>query len=237
MRVEARDRVGPMPSAPARVRSPPPQPDIVRTPLGAAAPAAFWSALVGLAAVTVLVVLAWAAAPEVGTPPSAALASGGQAWLLIQGGDLQLAQGSLTLVPWGLLLLPAYVLVRSGRWAVARSRRAFLGRCCPHDRSARCGLRIDRARRCPGFGDRGGPARSVVGHGGYGARGPRRRWVGRAHGFGPARVDPHRASHHCDHRGSRCDGRSLGPGGWGRLDGRCIAWPGTGGRSTSCGAR
>ncbi len=89
----------------------------MRTPLGAAAPAAFWSALVGLAAVTVLVVIAWAAAPEAGTPPSAALASGGQAWLLIQGGDLQLAQGSLTLVPWGLLLLPAYVLVRSGRWA------------------------------------------------------------------------------------------------------------------------
>ncbi len=91
--------------------------DTIRTPLGAALPAALWSAAVGLAAVTVLVVLGWAAAPDGGTPPSIAVAAGGQAWLLVHGANLDLAAGSLSLTPLGLLLLPCYVLVRSGQWA------------------------------------------------------------------------------------------------------------------------
>ena len=101
------------PSGKARTAAP----ATIRTPFGAALPAALWSAAVGLAAVTILVVLGWAAAPDGGTPPSIAVASGGQAWLLVHGADLTLADGTLSLTPLGLLLLPVYVLARSGAWA------------------------------------------------------------------------------------------------------------------------
>ena len=92
-------------------------PETIRTPLGAALPAALWAAAVGLAAVTLLVVFGWAMAPDEGTPTRLAVAAGGQAWLLIQGADLTLTNGELTLTPLGLLLLPGFLLFGSGRWA------------------------------------------------------------------------------------------------------------------------
>ncbi len=110
-------RRGPAQKTRSTSASPAPSVADVRTPFGAALPAAFWSAAVGLAAVTVLVVVGWAAAPDAGTPPRIAVAAGGQAWLLAQGATLDLTDGSLSLTPLGLLLLPMFVLARSGAWA------------------------------------------------------------------------------------------------------------------------
>ncbi|HYN75139.1 MAG TPA: DUF6350 family protein, partial [Candidatus Limnocylindria bacterium] len=113
-----RRRRGPRAAAPARAAGrAAAAPATVRTPFGAALPAALWSAALGLAVVTVLVIVGWAAAPDTGVTTGAAVAAGGQAWLLAQGADLTLPDGVITLTPLGLLLLPGFVLVRSGRWA------------------------------------------------------------------------------------------------------------------------
>ncbi len=101
-----------------RPRKPAVAPTRVRTPLGAALPAALWSAVLTLAVVTVLVVLGWALGPHHETSPGVAVATGGQAWLLGQGADLILTSGGmLTVTPLGLLLIPLVVLARSGAWA------------------------------------------------------------------------------------------------------------------------
>jgi Family of unknown function (DUF6350) len=89
----------------------------VRTPFGAALPAAIWSAVLGFAVIALLVVVGWLAAPESGLSSGQVVAAGAQGWLLANFADLQLADGALGLTPLGLALIPGFALYRSGAWA------------------------------------------------------------------------------------------------------------------------
>lgn len=97
---------------PARPSALPP-----RSPLASGAAAALWAVLLGLAVVVVAVLIAWVAAPHDDTGPGDALRAGVLGWLLAHHADLRTAAGAVTLVPLGLLALPAVVCWRSGRWA------------------------------------------------------------------------------------------------------------------------
>jgi hypothetical protein len=110
----------------ARPAAPPP-----RSPLASGAAAALWAVVLGLAVVAVPVLVVWVAAPHDGTGPGDALRAGVLGWLLAHHADLQTPTGTLSLVPLGLLVVPAVVCWRAARWAgrVAgeRSLAATLG--------------------------------------------------------------------------------------------------------------
>lgn len=83
--------------------------------LGLAAGAGVVSAVCGWVLVTGLVVLAWLAA-EPGTLTQA-LGVGTQLWLLANGGGATLGAASVTLIPWTLTLLVAWVISRTAGYA------------------------------------------------------------------------------------------------------------------------
>lgn len=83
--------------------------------LGLAAGAGVLSAVCGWVLVTGLVVLAWLAA-EPGTLTQA-LGVGTQLWLLANGGGATLGAVSVTLIPWTLTLLVAWVISRTAGYA------------------------------------------------------------------------------------------------------------------------
>lgn len=82
-------------------------------PLVAAASAA-WAAGVGLATVTVVVLLAWSTDPASTAGAALALHAAGHVWLLASGVPLDVPGGRLGLVPLGAALLPACLLWRAG---------------------------------------------------------------------------------------------------------------------------
>jgi len=90
--------------------------------VGAATTAAGWAAGVGLIAVTVVVLLAWAAEPRSGAPAGAALQLAADGWLLAHGVPLKVAGATFGLIPLALTTLPAYLLSRAGA-SVARAAR------------------------------------------------------------------------------------------------------------------
>lgn len=79
-----------------------------------AALAALWAAGAGLVAVGLPVLLVWAGDARSGSGAAAALRAAGQVWLLAHATPLAVPGGRLGLVPLGLLLLPAGLLVRAG---------------------------------------------------------------------------------------------------------------------------
>lgn len=76
--------------------------------------AALWAAGVGLVAITVAVLLTWAADSRSGADAGAVLRIAADGWLLANGSALQVAGSPLSLVPLGLAVLPAYLLGRAG---------------------------------------------------------------------------------------------------------------------------
>jgi Family of unknown function (DUF6350) len=80
----------------------------------AAAGAAAWAAVIGLAAVTLVAVVAWATASATADAPSA-LRAAGALWLLAHHAGIGLGTGTLALVPLGLTALLAALLHRAGR--------------------------------------------------------------------------------------------------------------------------
>ncbi len=96
---------------------------VLRSPFAAGAVAAVWGAALGLAFVTAPVVLAWLLAPHgdnhglPGIPASDAGRGGVLAWLAAQHATLHTSAGALSMLPLGLLAIPAVALYRSGRWA------------------------------------------------------------------------------------------------------------------------
>ena len=68
----------------------------------------------GLVAIGLAVVLTWAADARSGSGAVATLRSAGQIWLLAQHASLRLPAGHFGLVPLGLSVLPALLLVRAG---------------------------------------------------------------------------------------------------------------------------
>ena len=89
----------------------------LRSPLVSGATAALRAAVLGLAVVAVPVLVVWAAAPHDQSTPQDALQIGGLAWLMAHGASLTTPDGDLSLLPLGLLAVPALLLYRSGHWA------------------------------------------------------------------------------------------------------------------------
>lgn len=88
-------------------------------PLRAGIPAALWAFAVALVVVAVPVLLGWAADSGSASSAAAAAAAAGQAFLLAHGAGLSVPGGQIDLVPLGLTLVPALLLVRAGRHAAA----------------------------------------------------------------------------------------------------------------------
>jgi hypothetical protein len=78
--------------------------------------------VLGLVAVVVPVLLAWATDSRSGVGAGEALRSAGRIWLMAHGSTLQLADGRVALTPLGLLLLPLYLLAA----AAASAARAWV---------------------------------------------------------------------------------------------------------------
>ncbi len=91
--------------------------DDLRSPLASGGAAGLWAAAVGLAVVAVPVILAWVFAPHGATAPGDAMRAGALAWLAAHRASVEVGGVVLSLVPLGLLVVPAVLLYRSGRWA------------------------------------------------------------------------------------------------------------------------
>lgn len=76
--------------------------------------AAIWAAGVGLIAITVVVLLAWTAERRSGADAASALRIASDVWLLANGAPLKVGGSPFALVPLGLTVLPAYLLIRAG---------------------------------------------------------------------------------------------------------------------------
>lgn len=77
------------------------------------------AALVGLTAVTALVLLSWASESGSRVSAATALQTAGQVWLFSHHAPLRTSVGSIGMVPLGLLALPVLLLMRAGQ-AVGR---------------------------------------------------------------------------------------------------------------------
>ena len=88
-----------------------------RRPVVAGAAAGLWSLAVGVALVSCLVMLAWAASPNSAGDPAAAWRAAGYAWLGAHQVPLEIGGRGLTLLPLGALLLGLLLTRRGGRWA------------------------------------------------------------------------------------------------------------------------
>lgn len=88
--------------------------------LATAALAALWALAAGLLGLTALVLVGWLV-DDTGVGAGRAAQVALQAYLLAHGGSLAAAWGTLGIVPLGLTVLPAWLLVRAGA-AVARGR-------------------------------------------------------------------------------------------------------------------
>jgi Family of unknown function (DUF6350) len=82
---------------------------------------AAWTVVLGLAVLVCLTLTAWVTASNHDDAIRPALATAVQAWLLAQRGQINLATGSVTLMPLGLTLLLGLLLVRAGRQTARRS--------------------------------------------------------------------------------------------------------------------
>lgn len=86
----------------------------------AAVSAAVWAAAVGLIAIAVVVLLAWATDRRSTSPAAAALRTAADVWLIAQGAPIRAAGSTFHLIPLALTALPAYLLHRAGA-SVART--------------------------------------------------------------------------------------------------------------------
>lgn len=105
-------------------RSSPDTPALVlRSPFVSGALAAVWAGALGLAAIASPVLLAYLLAPHEdthglpGVSVGDVLRGGVLAWLAAQHATMHTSAGSLSMLPLGLLAIPAVALYRSGRWA------------------------------------------------------------------------------------------------------------------------
>lgn len=89
--------------------------------------AAVTAALAGLGACAVLIGLGWLSAGRPDVEPGAAARAVGLTWLTAHGSGVELPTGTVTLLPLGLVLLPAIPLYRAARRSVAALRPRRLG--------------------------------------------------------------------------------------------------------------
>lgn len=88
--------------------------------------AALWSALIGLLLAAAPMLVIWLGSIESG--PLESLRLGGLLWLVANGAAISIAGVTVTLLPWGFMLIPLALLGYSGAWAARRSRAHDPGR-------------------------------------------------------------------------------------------------------------
>lgn len=88
--------------------------------------AALWSALIGLVLAVAPMLVIWLGSVESG--PVESLRLGGLLWLVANGADIAISGITITLLPWGFMLVPLALLAYSGAWAARRSRTRQPGR-------------------------------------------------------------------------------------------------------------
>ena len=98
---------------------------VLRSPFASGAVAAVWAVALGLVVIVVPVLLGWGFARHGHVAVSDAMRGGVLAWLAAQHATVLTTAGSLSLVPLGLLALPAVALYRCGRWAGRASVEAL----------------------------------------------------------------------------------------------------------------
>ncbi|TAK71296.1 MAG: hypothetical protein EPO13_00215 [Actinomycetota bacterium] len=79
-----------------------------------------WAAAAGLAAIGALVLVAWVASPHLTVSWDQALGAAGAAWLTAHRAPVVLPEGTWSLLPLGLAVVPLLLLHRAGRWAARR---------------------------------------------------------------------------------------------------------------------
>lgn len=85
-----------------------------------------WSALIGLLLAVAPMLVIWLGSVESG--PIESLRLGGLLWLVANGAAISIAGVTVTLLPWGFMLVPLVLLGYSGAWAARRARAHDIGR-------------------------------------------------------------------------------------------------------------
>lgn len=92
---------------------------VLRQPWLLGLAAALWSAVIGLVLATLPMVVIWLGSADASAVESLRL--GGLLWLVANGAQIAIAGVSITLLPWGLVIIPLLLLGYSGSWAARRS--------------------------------------------------------------------------------------------------------------------
>jgi hypothetical protein len=97
----------------------------LRSPFVAGLVAAVWAAAVGVALSVAVVALVWFASPHGDLSPVTLVRAGALVWLYANHATVHVGDSTLSLGALGLLLVPALLLYRCGRWAGRVSVEAF----------------------------------------------------------------------------------------------------------------
>ena len=82
--------------------------------------AGLWAALIGAAIAVLPMVVTWMASPDTGLTWTEALRLGGLVWVVAHGVPITLSAVTVSLLPWGLVVIPLVLLGYAGGWAVRR---------------------------------------------------------------------------------------------------------------------
>ena len=82
---------------------------------------ALWAAVIGLGAAALPMLVVWMSSPQTGLTWVESLRISGLLWVAAHGAPVTIAGVTVTLVPWGLVVIPALLLGYAGGWAARRS--------------------------------------------------------------------------------------------------------------------
>lgn len=82
---------------------------------------ALWAAVIGLGLAALPMLVMWMSSPTSGLTWTESLRLAGLLWLVAQGAPATIAGVTVTLVPWGLVVVPLLLLGYAGGWAARRS--------------------------------------------------------------------------------------------------------------------
>lgn len=83
--------------------------------------AGVWAALIGAAIAVLPMVVTWMASPDTGLTWTEALRLGGLLWVVAHGVPLAISGMTVSLLPWGLVIVPLVLLGYAGGWAARRA--------------------------------------------------------------------------------------------------------------------
>jgi hypothetical protein len=82
---------------------------------------ALWAAVIGLGLAALPLLLVWMSSPQTGLTWGESLRISGLLWIAAHGAPVTIAGVTVTLIPWGLVIVPALLLGYAGGWAARRS--------------------------------------------------------------------------------------------------------------------